>query len=306
MNAESSCVSNDSRKDPVAKYTAKDSVFTNLFSDPKYLLQLYKALHPEDLDATEENISNVTIQNILLDQSYNDLGFQVGTRLVVLVEAQSSWTVNIVLRSLMYLTQTWQKYIQNTGQNVYGSKKVELPRPELYVIYTGNRKIRPESLRLSEEFWGGGECAVEVRVKMIYDGKKGDIISQYVSFTRIYNEQIKLHGRTREAVLETIRICRNSNILKDYLESREQEVVNIMMTLFDEEYILKTYIEQEKRDAAEKAAEEAAKQATQKVKRETAQKLYQKGTSVADIADAMSVTEEEIKQWLGLISSHPH
>ena len=301
MNAESSCVLNDSRKDPVAKYTAKDSVFTNLFSDPKYLLQLYKALHPEDLDATEENISNVTIQNILLDQSYNDLGFQVGTRLVVLVEAQSSWTVNIVLRSLMYLTQTWQKYIQNTGQNVYGSKKVELPRPELYVIYTGNRKIRPESLRLSEEFWGGGECAVEVKVKMIYDGEKGDIISQYVSFTRIYNEQIKLHGRTREAVLETIRICRDRNILKDYLESREQEVVNIMMTLFDEEYILKTYIEQEKRDAAEEA-ERKAKEAA----KETARKLYQKGTSVADIADAMSLTEEEIKQWLGLVSSHPH
>ena len=301
MNAESSCVSNDSRKDPMAKYTAKDSVFTNLFSDPKYLLQLYKALHPEDLDATEENISNVTIQNILLDQSYNDLGFQVGTRLVVLVEAQSSWTVNIVLRSLMYLTQTWQKYIQNTGQNVYGSKKVELPRPELYVIYTGNRKIRPKSLRLSEEFWGGDECAVEVKVKMIYDGEKGDIISQYVSFTRIYNEQIKLHGRTREAVLETIRICRDRNILKDYLESREQEVVNIMMTLFDEEYILKTYIEQEKRDAAEEA-ERKAKEAA----KETARKLYQKGTSVADIADAMSLTEEEIKQWLGLVSSHPH
>ena len=301
MNAESSCVSNDSRKDPVAKYTAKDNVFTNLFSDPKYLLQLYKALHPEDLDATEENISNVTIQNILLDQSYNDLGFQVGTRLVVLVEAQSSWTVNIVLRSLMYLTQTWQKYIQNTGQNVYGSKKVELPRPELYVIYTGNRKIRPKSLRLSEEFWGGDECAVEVKVKMIYDGEKGDIISQYVSFTRIYNEQIKLHGRTREAVLETIRICRDRNILKDYLESREQEVVNIMMTLFDEEYILKTYIEQEKRDAAEEA-ERKAKEAA----KETARKLYQKGTSVADIADAMSLTEEEIKQWLGLVSSHPH
>ena len=301
MNAESSCVSNDSRKDPVAKYTAKDSVFTSLFSDPKYLLQLYRALHPEDLDATEESISNVTIQNILLDQSYNDLGFQVGTRLVVLVEAQSSWTVNIVLRSLMYLTQTWQKYIQNTGQNVYGSKKVELPRPELYVIYTGNRKIRPKSLRLSEEFWGGDECAVEVKVKMIYDGEKGDIISQYVSFTRIYNEQIKLHGRTREAVLETIRICRDRNILKDYLESREQEVVNIMMTLFDEEYILKTYIEQEKRDAAEEA-ERKAKEAA----KETARKLYQKGTSVADIADAMSLTEEEIKQWLGLVSSHPH
>lgn len=46
-----------------AKYTAKDSLFTDLFRDPKYLLQLYQALHPEDHEATEESISNVTITN---------------------------------------------------------------------------------------------------------------------------------------------------------------------------------------------------------------------------------------------------
>ena len=61
-----------------------------------------------------------------------------------------------------------------------------------------------------------------------------------------------------------------------------------MMTLFDEEYILKTYVEQEKREAAEKTTKEAAR------------KLYQKGTSVADIADVLSVTEQEVKQWLDI------
>ena len=63
----------------------------------------------------------------------------------------------------------------------------------------------------------------------------------YVTFTKIYNEQVKLHRRTREAVLETIRICKDQNILREYLSSREKEVVDIMMTLFNEEYILKTY-----------------------------------------------------------------
>ena len=71
----------------------------------------------------------------------------------------------------------------------------------------------------------------------------------------------------------------------------------IMMTIFDEEYILKTYIEQEKREAAEKA-ERKAKEAA----KEIARKLYQKGTSTADIADAMSVPEDEVRQWLGLVS----
>ena len=70
------------------------------------------------------------------------------------------------------------------------------------------------------------------------------------------------------------------------------------MTLFDEEYILKTYVEQEKREAAEKATEKAA----EKKAKDAAGKLYQNGTSVADIADVLSVTEREVKQWLGLVS----
>ncbi len=39
------------------KRKIKDSVFTNLFQDKKYLLQLYKALHPEDSNVTEDEIA---------------------------------------------------------------------------------------------------------------------------------------------------------------------------------------------------------------------------------------------------------
>ena len=38
----------------LAKYTVKDSVFTHLFKDPFYTLELYKALHPEDTSVTAE------------------------------------------------------------------------------------------------------------------------------------------------------------------------------------------------------------------------------------------------------------
>ena len=43
--------------DKVAKYKIKDSVFANLFNDKKYLFQLYKAFHPEDTNATEEQLN---------------------------------------------------------------------------------------------------------------------------------------------------------------------------------------------------------------------------------------------------------
>ncbi len=40
---------------------AKDTVFTDLFGNTKYTLQMYRALHPEDNTVTESDISNVTI-----------------------------------------------------------------------------------------------------------------------------------------------------------------------------------------------------------------------------------------------------
>ena len=35
--------------------------------------------------------------------------------------------------------------------------------------------------------------------------------------------------------METIRICKNRNVLREYLLEREKEVVTVMVSLFDEE-----------------------------------------------------------------------
>ncbi|MCI9379138.1 MAG: hypothetical protein HFI06_11655 [Eubacterium sp.] len=142
-----------------------------------------------------------------------------------------------MVRCLLYLAQTYQEYFESTKQNVYGSKKLELPKPEMYVIFTGNRKTRPEYLYLSKEFFGGDDSVLDLKVKMIYDGKEGDI----------------------------------------------------MMTLFSEEYILKTYVESREKEASEKTKIEAA------------QKLYKKGFSVEDIADTLNAPVKEVGQWLGLV-----
>ena len=75
---------------------------------------------------------------------------------------------------------------------------------------------------------------------MLY-GETDDIIGEFVTFTKVYNEQCKIHGRTEQAVRETIRICKDKNVLKEYLESREKEVIGMMVTLFDEEKIMKAH-----------------------------------------------------------------
>ena len=225
-----------------AKRTAKNSVFLDLFQDKKNLLKLYKTLHPEDADATEDTLDIVTIDNVLTDNLYNDLGIMVGNnRLLLLLEAQASWTVNILIRVLLYLAQSYHEYFERTSQSLYKSKKVKMPKPELYVIFTGNKGRKPDTISLSQEFFDSADIDIEIKAKVIYESDKDNIINEYIVFCKVFNEQIKEHGMTKQAVTETIRICKDRNVLKQYLSSKEVEVVTIMMSLFDDEQIMRTY-----------------------------------------------------------------
>ena len=188
----------------------------------------------------------MTITNILTDNLYNDLGFIANNKLMILVEAQSTWTVNILVRVLLYLAQSYHEYFQRTSQDYYKSRKVRMPKPELYVIFTGNKGRKPDRIVLSEEFFKSADIDIEVKAKVIYESDTDDIINQYIIFCKVFNEQTKHHRMTRKAVTETIHICKDRNVLREYLLDREKEVVTIMMSLFDEEQIMKSFIKSER------------------------------------------------------------
>ena len=133
----------------------QNTVFMDLFGreDKKYLIQLYQALHPEDVSATIDDLDLVTIENIITNGIYNDLGFLARKKLVILIEAQSTWSPNIILRIFMYLAKTYNEYIFNNPElkaKLYSNSKIEVPKPELYVLYTGEKGNKPEILSLRE------------------------------------------------------------------------------------------------------------------------------------------------------------
>ena len=156
----------------------------------------------------------------------------------------------------------------------------------LYITYTGNKGRKPETISLSKEFFDGVDIDIEVRAKVIYESDTEDIINQYIIFCKVFDEQRKLYGMTEQTVKETIRICKNRNILKEYLISREKEVVTIMMSLFDDEQIMRTYL----RDAANTAAYEAD--------RATAERMIKDGEmSLEKIAHYVpSLSIDELKE----------
>ncbi len=123
-----------------------------------------------------------------------------------------------------------------------------MPKPELYVIYTGNKGRKPDIISLSKEFFDGADIDIEIKARVIYESDKDNIINEYIVFCKVFNEQAKVYGMTKQAVTETIRICKDRNILRQYLSSKEVEVVTIMMSLFDDEQIMRTYEKDIKRE----------------------------------------------------------
>lgn len=273
---------------------AKASVFEDLFSDLNNLLALYRVLHPEDTAATVHDLKHITLKNILTRGQYNDLGFVVGNRLMILVEAQSTWSVNIIPRCILYLAETWNRYFIAESCDVYSTSPVEIPEPELYVIYTGNKRIEKDVISLSEEFFGGKPVAVEASVKVLkYDGGT-DIVDQYIQFCKILDEQRALYPQDgMQATREAIRICQARNILRDYLSVRKDEVIRIMMILYNQEQATRMMVANVKKEGEARGKETQA--------RETAAKLYQKGFSPAEIAEFVGYGVETVRCWLGVL-----
>ena len=87
---------------------------------------------------------------------------------------------------------------------------------------------------------------------------------------------------TKLAVTETIRICKDRNILKQYLSSKEVGVITIMMSLFDDEQIMKSFIKSERHDT----------------ERAMAEQLIRKGKmTLEEIADCVSTLSfDELKE----------
>ena len=223
-----------------ARRKGKDSVFIDLFHIPANAVEMVKALSP-GLEVTEEDIEFVTLHSVLMVRPYNDLGLLVKDKMFFCSEAQSTWSLNVLVRMFLYLAETYNRYIQKHKEmNIYGTKKIPIPKPACFVIYTGDKKNLPEFLQLAEEFFAG-DSALDLKVKVLATPGTTDIVQQYIRFCHLFDEQVKVHGKTKLAIEETIRLCRDENVLAKYLAEREGEVEDIMMTLLSQEEVNERY-----------------------------------------------------------------
>ena len=221
----------------------KDSVFTKLFSEPELLRDLYCALAGNSIPESVP-VSINTLEKVLYMDLYNDISFEIGGKLIVLIEHQSTINPNMPLRMLFYISKILEKTIKRKG--LYTEMQLTVPWPEFYVLYNGKKPYPEETtLKLSELFEKTQKLSfqekahplleLEVKVLNINEGKNDDKIkrcaklAEYSAFVTITNEYMEETDDKEKALEEAIIYCQNHDILKEFLEKHGTEVLYMLL-----------------------------------------------------------------------------
>ena len=252
----------------------KDSVFSFLFSDPDLLRELYCALEdvtlPPDIPVTIN-----TLQDVLFLDMINDISFEIGGKLVILIEHQSTINPNMALRLLMYIARVYEKLIG--AKNIYTQKRIPLPRPEFFVLYNGTAPFPDEHIiKLSDTFEKPASLGIpekespalelEVRVININHGKNDGLVQRcktlahYSAFIAKVRELEKETGEKTEALKQAIQYCRENAILKEFLEKNGTEVINMLMTEWNWDDALAVRYEEGREQGIEQGREQGIEQ----------------------------------------------
>ena len=210
----------------------KDSVFTKLFEDPALLRELYCALGGVSLPQ-DTLVSINTLENVLFMDLYNDISFEIGGKLVVPTEYQSTINPNMALRFLLYHSRVMEKTVK--GRALYSGKQLSIPWPEFYVLYNGIDEYPPEAvLCLSDLFKDPQDLGLpekdkpllelEVKVININEGKNDAVVNrcrklaEFSAFTARSRIFLKEMNSKEEAIQETVKYCLKHGILTEFLE----------------------------------------------------------------------------------------
>ena len=89
-------------------------------------------------------------------------------------------------------------------------------RATINVIYAGNEDA-PDSLAFKDDFFNGSG-PVDLKVNIIKKSGTDTIISQYIGFCKVFNEQREKYGKTLEAVEEKRRD--DPNLYRTWISQR--------------------------------------------------------------------------------------
>ena len=220
------------------KRNYKDSLFRNIFKDKRRLCSLYRALSGEDVSPDDITIN--TLRGTFFNDIKNDISFNVGNRMVILIEHQGSWNPNMPLRMLWYIGKLYRRQID--ADIAYRSTLVKIPAPRFYVLYNGTKE-EPEyqAMKLSDAFEAEStslELTADIYNINFSEGKKlldsCYELKCYSIFVAKVREYLAEQKSLSQAIKNAIRYCRDNDLLAKYFAENEKEVFDMVTFKWDD------------------------------------------------------------------------
>ena len=226
----------------------KDRLFKAIFGrdteeSKRWRLDLYNALNNTsytDPDALEVN----TIENVIYITMHNDVSFLIDDQMVLL-EQQSSHNPNMPLRGFLYFAQLYNGYLSANKKDPARSGKINIPTPKFIVLYNGPGIMPDEfTMKLSESFIHPDESGAyewSAYVKNINSNhneplqKKCKPLYDYSRFVAKVRENTKAGIEYRDAVNDAVSMAIKENLLEGFFERQRSEVIEMILTEFNEE-----------------------------------------------------------------------
>ena len=283
----------------------KDSVFVDLFGEDKdakeNFLSLYNALHGTHLDSSTE-LKPLRLEHVMYMSFCNDVSCLIDNKIIVLAEHQSTVNDNMPVRFLEYSARLYEQIL--SPRERYSRRLKQIPTPEFYVFYNGEEKYPSKAeLRLSDAFTvKSAKPNLELLVKVINinynkDNKLLENCKPLQEYT-LFVEAVRRHIRfdRENGFKNAIKECIRNDILRDYLERKSREVMNMLIAEYDYDTDIAVQREESLRIGIQQGIQQGFSDGAHQNALQNAGNLKRLGVSIEIIAKATGLTKEEVER----------
>lgn len=286
----------------------KDRLFRFIFSDKGNLLQLYNAINdshysnPDDLVIT-------TIDDVVYMGMKNDLSFIIDD-VMSLYEHQSTYSPNLPLRGLFYFSAMYRNYIEPMKQKLYTDSPLRIPFPVYLVFYNGSME-EPErkEILLSDLFIQNGkglqpalECtALLLNINFGHNQElmeKCRILKEYAQFIHTIRSKISVGLPFQEAVETAVEDCISQNILSEILRKNKAEVIDMILTEYDENEFREFLKEDSWKKGHEAGVQDGIKTGIREIIRTFTELQLPKEQLLEKLTNSFSLSVEEAEEYI--------
>ncbi|MBR3357446.1 MAG: hypothetical protein IKG46_06395 [Solobacterium sp.] len=292
----------------------KDRLFRFLFGSSEHKdwsLQLYNILMGTEFSDPDQ-LTLFTLENVLYKTWKNDIAMIGPDGRLLLVEQQSTPSVNLPVRMLSYVSQSLNKYLALTGRTWFDARPIEIPAPFFYTVYNGTIRLSAYTISLSSLYSGTvSEQALDLRTVWIdingiqeNEGHgKCRPLYEYQWFVKHARQNMK-NMSGYQAFRKALEDMPENFVIRNYLTANQKEVIMLSLYEYDEKLVRKNdaeyyyengFLDGERKGKNKGLAEGKLEGESAQVCRMICSIMKNHGFSFDETCRFLCLTEEEIR-----------